>query len=220
MTLAIFDLDHTLLDGDGPELWFQFLISKGVVDQPSHEQAQQRFSTLYDAGELNAQEWASYESAPQMQHPIAQLEAWRDEFREQHIRQRIPQETHDLLAHHRRQGHTRIVMSATNRFIVEASTALLDVDHVFATELQHQNGQCTSVIEGTPCFREGKVTLIEAWAEKWAHDLDSAYFYSDSINDLPLLERVAHPVTINADKPLAEIASTRGWPSLIHRVAD
>lgn len=218
MTLAIFDLDHTLLDGDGPELWFNFLIDKGVVDPQTHQQAQQRFTALYDTGELNAQEWASYESAPQMRHTEERLTAWRDEFSEHHISHRIPKETHDLLAHHRRQGHTRIVMSATNRFIVEASTALLDVDHVFATELQHLNGRCTGVIEGTPCFREGKVTLIETWANKWGHNLDEAYFYSDSINDLPLLERVANPTVINADKALAAIAHTRNWPTLSHRV--
>ncbi len=218
MTLAIFDLDHTLIDADSPELWFDFLIAKGVVQADSHRQAQARFNALYNAGELNAQEWASYESAPQVRHAREQLVAWRTEFSDNHARHRIPKETHELLAHHRRQGHTRVVMSATNRFIVEASTALLDVDHVFATELHHENGRCTGQIDGTPCFREGKVTIIEEWAQKWAHDLDSAHFYSDSINDLPLLERVGHPTVVNADAALTAIATDRGWPMLSHRV--
>ncbi|MGB0866649.1 MAG: HAD family hydrolase [Granulosicoccaceae bacterium] len=218
MTLAIFDLDHTLLDGDGPELWFNFLISKGVVEESAHRKALSRFAELYNSGELDAQEWASYESAPQVTHSREQLLAWRDEFRDQHTRHRIPAESHELLANHRRQGHTRVVMSATNRFIVEASTALMDVDHVFATELREENGRCTGNIHGTPCFKEGKVAIIEEWAEKWGHDLDGAYFYSDSINDLPLLERVCNPVVVNADKRLAPIAKERGWPMLYHRV--
>ncbi len=219
MTLAIFDLDHTLLDGDGPELWFNFLITKGVVDAEKHRRAQERFTELYNNGKLQAQDWATYESAPQVNYPQKQLLAWRDEFKEKYIRQRIPQESHQLLENHRRQGHTRIVMSATNRFIVEASTSLLDVDHVFATELKEELGQCTGMIDGIPCFREGKVAIIEDWATSWGHHLDDAYFYSDSINDLPLLERVANPTVVNADKPLAKIASNRGWPMLHHRVA-
>lgn len=218
MTLAIFDLDHTLLDADGPELWFDFLIGKGVVDEGAHRRAQARFTQLYNRGDLDAQEWASYESAPQVKHPPEQLRAWREEFREQVVRERIPQESHELLAKHRRLGHTRVVMSATNRFIVEASTDLMDVDQVFGTELQEEHGRCTGVIRGTPCFREGKVQIIEAWAEKWGHSLEGAYFYSDSINDLPLLERVANPVVVNPDARLSPIAQERGWPMLYHRV--
>lgn len=218
MTLAIFDLDHTLLDADGPELWFNFLITKGVVEEATHREVRGRFTALYNAGELDAQEWASYESAPQVKHERAQLLAWRDEFRDEHARHRIPKETHELLANHRRQGHTRVVMSATNRFIVEASTALMDVDHVFATELGEENGRCTGIIQGIPCFRHGKVAIIEEWAEEWGHSLADAHFYSDSINDLPLLERVAKPVTVNPDKPLSVIAKDRGWPILIHRI--
>lgn len=218
MTLAIFDLDHTLLDGDGPELWFEFLIGKGVVDKAKHQAAQQHFTALYNAGELNAQEWADYESAPQVEHSMEKLLAWRAEFSEQIIRHRIPKETHELLADHRRQGHTRVVMSATNRFIVEASTALMDVDHVFGTELKEIDGRRTTQIDGTPCFREGKVSIIEAWSKEWGHSLENAYFYSDSINDLPLLERVCNPTVINADQPLMAIAKERDWPILTHRV--
>jgi len=218
MTLAIFDLDHTLLDGDGPELWFNFLITKGAVNKSAHDAAQQRFTALYNAEKLDAQEWASYESAPQMAHTQEQLLAWRDEFSDKIIRHRIPKETHELLADHRRLGHMRVVMSATNRFIVEASTALMDVDQVFATEIKHVDGRCTGLIDGIPCYREGKVALIEQWATKWGHSLDNAHFYSDSINDLPLLERVTHPTVINADEPLRHIAEQRGWNKLSHRV--
>lgn len=218
MTLAIFDLDHTLLDGDGPDLWFNFLIEKGIVDEEQHRVAQQYFSDLYNSGQLDAQEWASYESAPQVNHEESQLIIWREEFKERFVKHRIPHETHELLAEHRRQGHTRIVMSATNRFIVEASTDLLDIDHVFATELKHVKGRCTGELDGIPCFRDGKVAIIEDWAATWGHHLDDAYFYSDSINDLPLLEKVPNPVVINGDKPLLQIANSRGWPTLSHRV--
>lgn len=218
MTLAIFDLDHTLLDGDGPELWFEFLIGKQMVDAEAHREAQARFSELYNAGKLDAHEWARYESGPQVALPPQQLKVLRREFSEQVLRSRIPRASHQLLQEHRRLGHLRVVMSATNRFLVEASTTLMDVDQVFATELVQLNGRYSGEIKGIPCFRDGKVAIIENWAAQWDHTLDDAWFYSDSINDLPLLERVANPTAVNPDPALAAIADRRGWPVRHHRV--
>lgn len=211
MTLAIFDLDNTLIAGDSDYEWGQFLCDHGIVERQAYERANQAFYEQYKAGTLDIYEFARFAFQPLAAHPMERLEAWREAFMRERIRPLILPRARELLAEHRRRGHTLMIITATNRFITEPIAADLGVDHLLATEPELRDGRYTGQIEGIPCFREGKVQRLEAWLVEHGENLEGSWFYSDSHNDLPLLERVEHPVAVDADVPLTEHAMARGW---------
>lgn len=214
MTLALFDLDNTLLAGDSDYEWGQFLIDKGAVDRSTYEAANQRFYDQYKAGTLDIYEFARFAFRPFASNSLEQLEAWRAEFVETRIRPLILPRARELLARHRSAGDELIIITATNRFVTEPVATELGVRHLLATEPHFENGRFTGEIDGIPCFREGKVARLESWMAEHGADLAGSWFYSDSHNDLPLLERVDHPVVVDGDVPLTEHAMRRGWPMI------
>jgi HAD superfamily hydrolase (TIGR01490 family) len=215
--LALFDLDHTLLDGDSDSLWGRFLVKQGVLDATEYAAANARYHADYVAGRLDIHEFLAFGLSPLAEHTRAELEAWRERYVQECILPRIPAGTHALLQEHA--AHTRVIITATNRFITTPIAAALGVEHLIATEPEQVDGRFTGRVVGVPCFREGKVLKLEAWLQESGLTAEESWFYSDSQNDLPLLERVTHPTAVNPDETLARVARERGWPERVIRVA-
>ncbi|MDZ7621327.1 MAG: HAD family hydrolase [Candidatus Competibacteraceae bacterium] len=214
MSLAIFDLDNTLLGDDSDYLWGQFLIEQGLVDGEDYERENQRFYDAYRAGTLDIQEFLTFMLRPLAEHPLENLLAWRARFIEDKIRPILLPKALELLARHRNAGDTLLIITATNRFITAPIAELLDVPHLLATEVEFADGRYTGRSFGIPCFQHGKVERLSEWLAETGHDLDRSWFYSDSHNDLPLLGRVRYPVAVDPDAVLAQHAQERGWPIL------
>ncbi|WP_166258954.1 HAD family hydrolase [Marinobacter salicampi] len=211
MTLAIFDLDNTLLAGDSDHAWGEFLVEEGIVDAEVYRQANDRFYREYLDGELDIHRYLSFALEPLARHEPEQLLLWRKHFVDVKIRPMMLAKATALLDQHRSQGHTLLIITATNLFVTEPVAELLGIDHLIATEPEMVNGRYTGSVAGTPSFQEGKVTRLGEWLRHQDMTLDGAWFYSDSHNDLPLLKKVSHPVAVDPDPMLAEVASQEGW---------
>jgi HAD superfamily hydrolase (TIGR01490 family) len=213
MHLALFDLDNTLLAGDSDFEWAQFLIDKGVLDREVYEARNAAFYEQYKAGTLNIHAFLDFQLKPLSRHTRRQLDAWHAEFMQARILPMIAPGTPALLARHAQ--HVRVIVTATNSFVTAPIARYLGVEHLIATEPEEDGGEFTGRVRGTPSFREGKVQRLEDWlAERnlnWT-DITESWFYSDSLNDLPLLERVTHPVAVDPDEVLRAHALERGWP--------
>ena len=214
MALAIFDLDNTLLAGDSDYLWGRFLVQKGAVDAERYERENERFYQLYKEGRLDIFEFLRFSLAPLRQHPRKDLESWRSEFLETQIAPLISEQALQLVEKHRQAGDTLIIITATNAFVTRPIAQRFGVEHLIASEPETLNGHYTGEVAGEPSFREGKVNRLQAWLEANDADLLGSWFYSDSHNDLPLLERVEHPVAVDPDEALSKVAQERDWPIL------
>lgn len=218
MPLALFDLDNTLLAGDSDYLWGRHLVAQGVVDGAAYEAANQRFYDDYRAGCLDIDAFLRFALAPLRDHALADLERWRAQFLVQAIDPLITPAAQALVERHRAAGDTLLVITATNRFVTAPIAARFGIEHLIATEPARDATGFTGGVVGLPAFREGKVERLQEWLAATGADLVGSHFYSDSINDLPLLERVDHPVAVDPDPQLAAIANARGWPVLaLHR---
>lgn len=212
MALAIFDLDNTLLNGDSDYLWGRFLAEQGRVDGDYYERENQRFYEEYKRGQLDIREFLAFSLQPLSEIPPAELAELHRQFMQQEIRPRITSASRDLIDQHRRQDDFLLIITATNRFITAPIAEELGVDDLLATDPEMRDGRYTGQVSGTPCFREGKVERLEQWLKQTGLNLADSWFYSDSHNDLPLLERVSRPVAVDPDETLADHAAARGWP--------
>lgn len=212
MTLALFDLDHTLIGGDSDVLWGKFLGERGHVDADHQEREQQRFFADYQAGRLDIHAFLRFQLRFLAEHDLEMLYRLRDEFIREKIHGVILPRARALLQKHRDQGHTLLIITATNRFITEPIARLLGVEELIATEPEMLNGRYSGGVVGEPSFAHGKVLRLEDWLEQHGETLEGSWFYSDSHNDLPLLSRVAHPVAVDPDERLAAEAARRHWP--------
>lgn len=211
--LALFDLDNTLLAGDSDFEWAQFLIEQGVLDREVYEARNQAFYDQYKAGTLDIHAFLDFQLRPLSRHPRAQLEAWHREFMQRKIRPIVRRKARALLEKHG--GDLRAVITATNSFVTAPIVRELGIEHLIATEPEEGGGEFTGAVRGVPCFREGKVVRLEAWLASRGTSLgafEKSWFYSDSLNDLPLLERVTHPVAVDPDDTLRAHAARSGWP--------
>lgn len=211
MNLAVFDLDHTLLNGDSDYLWGQFLVANRLVDAEYYAYENQRFYDEYAAGTLDIHEFAAFSLRPLMEHPLAQLEALRARFVAEQIVPVISPQAPALLERHRQAGDELLITTATNRFIVEPIAAHLGVAHLLATEPERDGPRFTGRIARSN-FRDAKVTNLKAWLAAHPVKFERLSGYSDSQNDLPLLEFVDHPHAVDADPVLRAAAEARGWP--------
>lgn len=214
MALAIFDLDNTLLAGDSDYLWGIWLSEQGVVDRAQYERDNDRFYQEYKEGRLDIQEFLAFALRPLSQHPAPQLLAWRQRFMEEKIEPIVLAAGLDLLERHRAAGDTLVIITATNSFVTAPIAARLGVPHLLATEPEWRDGRYTGAVTGIPCFQTGKVTRLQEWLKTRPETLHGSSFYSDSHNDLPLLELVSHPVAVDPDAILAGQAEARGWPCI------
>ncbi|NIR61878.1 MAG: HAD family hydrolase [Gammaproteobacteria bacterium] len=211
MSLAIFDLDNTLLAGDSDYLWGRFLIEHGLVDGAAYERENLQFYEQYREGTLDIYEFLAFQLAPLAAHERCTLEAWRARFLAEKIDPIVLPAGLELIQTHRRRGDTPVIITATNRFITAPIADRFGVAELIATEPEVRDGEFTGHVAGTPCFQDGKVERLAAWLRERDGDLTDSWFYSDSHNDLPLLERVTHPVAVDPDDTLARQARTRGW---------
>ncbi|SDL03395.1 HAD-superfamily subfamily IB hydrolase, TIGR01490 [Franzmannia pantelleriensis] len=211
MSLAIFDLDNTLIGIDSDHAWGEFLLEQGAVDPVSYRAANERFMRDYDAGTLDIHAFLEVALKPLADNTPEQLAAWHQQFMASKIEPNILTKGEELLARHRTRGDTLLIITATNRFITGPIAERLGVDHLIAVEPEILDGRYTGRVSGTPSYREGKVERLDAWLADKELTLDNAWFYSDSHNDLPLLEQVDHPVAVDPDDTLREIAEARNW---------
>lgn len=214
MALAIFDLDHTLLDGDSDYLWGEYMVANNIVNSDEYQRLNQSFQEDYHRGELDNDRYLQFALQPLTQHPVEALYEWRKDYVENWIKPRIATRAPALLDKHRRQNDTLLIISATNFFVTEPIAELLKIPNLLATKPEIIANRYTGKYLGIPTFREGKVTALNNWLKHSRHSLQGSYFYSDSMNDLPLLEEVSHPVAVNPDEALGRIAKQRNWPIL------
>lgn len=217
MQLALFDLDNTLLAGDSDYEWTQHLIRKGVLDRESFEQRNNDFYEDYKAGTLDIHAFLDFQMQSLASHTRAQLEAWHEEFMVTQIRPMIKPSARELVKRHQAQGDLCALVTATNSFVTGPICREFDIAHLIATIAAHEGGQFTGKPRGTPAFREGKIARVEDWLESmglWWGNFDRSWFYSDSLNDLPLLSRVSDPVAVDPDSTLQAHAEAAGWAIL------
>jgi HAD superfamily hydrolase (TIGR01490 family) len=212
--LALFDLDNTLLAGDSDHSWGEFLCDTGRVDAVEYRARNDAFYADYCAGKLDVVAYQSFTQAILSRTDAAELARWQAEFMTEVIEPIILAKGEALLQQHREAGDKLVIITATNRFITAPIAARLGVDTLLATECGMQDGRYTGQVAGVPCFQGGKVIRLNEWLQQTGHNLDGAYFYSDSRNDLPLLEQVTKPVAVDPDDTLRAIATERGWPVL------
>ncbi|MBW0149380.1 histidinol-phosphatase [Marinobacter arenosus] len=211
MTLAIFDLDNTLLAGDSDHAWGEFLVEEGIVDAEEYRKANDRFYQEYLDGELDILHYLGFALQPLANHNMDQLLAWRETFMAKKVRPMMQRKATELLDHHRNQGHTLMIITATNRFVTELIADELGIEHLIATEPELVNGRYTGEVAGVPSFQDGKVTRLNDWLAAHDRDLGGAWFYSDSHNDAPLLKAVDNPVAVDPDPTLEALARENGW---------
>ncbi|XKF16289.1 HAD-IB family hydrolase [Halomonas sp. BLK-85] len=211
MSLAIFDLDNTLLSTDSDHAWGEFLLEQGAVDAVAYQAANERFMADYNAGTLDIDAFLEVALKPLADNSPEQLAAWHQQFMVSKIEPHILPKAEELIARHRTRGHTLLIITATNQFITGPIAERLGIDHLIAVQPEMVDGRYTGKVDGIPSFREGKVARLEQWLEHQEMTLDGAWFYSDSHNDLPLLEQVDHPVAVDPDDTLREIAEQRQW---------
>jgi HAD superfamily hydrolase (TIGR01490 family) len=212
MPLALFDLDNTLLAGDSDYLWGRFLIRNGIVDAREYEEKNRQFFADYKQGRLDIDRYLRFALAPLSRFDREQLHRWREAFLEREIRPIIAPGARELLRKHRDRGDLLMIISATNAFVTRPIADLLGVAELLATEPESIEGRYTGRYTGVPTFREGKVEALRRWLEEQGHDLAGSHFYSDSHNDLPLLQQVDNPVAVDPDPVLRKEAEARGWP--------
>lgn len=212
MTLAIFDLDNTLIAGDSDHLWGDWLVSQGIVDQQHYKDTNDRFYDDYLQGRLDIMAYLRFSLQVLADNDVAQLHRWREQFLAEAVAQMWLPKAEALLQTHRDQGHTLMIITATNDFVTAPIAEKLGVDHLIATVAEQKNHRYTGEVAGTPSYREGKVERLGAWLHNNQESLEGSWFYSDSHNDLPLLNKVDNPVAVDPDATLEREALERGWP--------
>ena len=212
MSLAIFDLDNTLLAGDSDYLWGKYLCEHGIVDACEYESINQRFYDDYKAGSLDILAFLEFSLAPLTRFSENELASMHQDYMRKSITPLISDKARALVECHRDKGDTLMIITATNRFITGPIAQAFGIEHLLATEPEKINGKYTGHVIDIPCFQDGKVKRLNKWLAENKMDLNDSWFYSDSHNDLPLLEQVSHPVAVNPDEKLLAVAKQHNWP--------
>jgi len=223
MNLALFDLDNTLLAGDSDYEWGRFLVDHGILDGEDYERQNHEYYDQYVAGTLDIHEFLGFALRPLAAHESADLERWHAEFMRERILPMIGAPARALVKRHRDAGDLCAIVTATNSFVTRPIARQFGIEHLIATEPESVEGRFTGRVAGVPCFREGKIDRVVDWLARLGLRLESfpeSVFYSDSHNDLPLLERVSRPVAVDPDEQLEAEAARRGWRVMtLRRVA-
>jgi HAD superfamily hydrolase (TIGR01490 family) len=214
MRLALFDLDNTLLAGDSDYEWGQFLVDRGILEREAYEAQNRAYYEQYAAGTLDIHEYLGFALRPLAEHTHADLARWHGEFMTSRILPMVSAAARALVRRHLGRGDLCAIITATNSFVTAPIAREFGVSHLIATEPECRDGRFTGRVAGTPCFRDGKVRRLDEWLAAQGRrlaDFGESSFYSDSHNDLPLLERVTRPVAVDPDAELARQAERRGW---------
>jgi HAD superfamily hydrolase (TIGR01490 family) len=217
MRLALFDLDNTLLAGDSDYEWGQFLVDRGVVERAAYEAQNRAYYGQYVAGTLDIHEYLGFALRPLADRAPDELSRWHGEFMRARIVPMILPAARALVRRHLQAGELCAVITSTNSFVTAPIAREFGVEHLIATEPERRNGRFTGRVAGTPCFRSGKLTRLDEWLAGLGRRLaefETSTCYSDSHNDLPLLERVTRPVVVDPDETLAREAERRGWEKI------
>lgn len=215
MNLALFDLDNTLLNGDSDFEWSQFLIRIGVLDRELFEVKNLAFYDQYKAGTLDIYEFLDFQLKPLSRHSRRTLDEWHRQFMRESIMPMVTEASRKLVQRHRDAGDLCAIITATNSFVTAPIAREFGIEHLIATEPEQREGEFTGAVAEVPCFREGKIARLNNWLTERGHTLDGfddSTFYSDSMNDLPLMCKVKHPVAANPDAILRAHAEQHGWP--------
>ncbi len=219
--LALFDLDHTLLDGDSDVLWCDYLMDQGVLDRAAFEPRNAAMERDYRAGTVSVQDFSTFYVSTLAGRTPAQWETTRQAFLRDVVAPRLSAAARALVQQQLADGAVVVLTTATNRFITELTAAELGIRHLIATDCEVADsgplqGRFTGRTQGTLNMREGKVTRLHTWLQARGQQLDGfdSWAWSDSMNDLPLLQAVSHPVATHPDTRLAALAAERGWPVL------
>ena len=211
MTLAIFDLDNTLIGGDSDNLWGQFVCEQELVDAADFAARNEQFYQDYKNGSLDIDAYLRFALSPLVGRPREELEAWHRDFMASKIKPIMLPKAAELIDKHRRLGHELLIITATNAFITRPIALALGIEELLASEGEMVNGMYTGEPLGVPSYHAGKVTRLNQWLENRETSLEGAWFYSDSHNDLPLLNKVTYPVAVNPDEILRRHALEQGW---------
>ena len=214
MNLALFDLDNTLLSGDSDFEWSQFLIEQGVLDRELFEAKNLAFYEQYKAGTLNISEFLDFQLKPLSRHARKLLDEWHKEFMRRKVRPMMGDKARALVAKHKTAGDVCMIITATNSFVTAPIAREFGIEHLIATDPEEKDGEFTGNVAGVPSFRDGKVVRMENWlvgrGQGWK-SYEKTWFYSDSLNDLPLLSKVSCPVAVDPDATLRAHAEKQGW---------
>lgn len=215
MRLALFDLDHTLIPLDSDHAWGEFTVRLGWRDPEAFRRANDGYYAAYKDGTLDIHDYVRFAIDAVRERGLAEGRRAHERFMAEVIRPAITDGARDLVRRHQEAGDTVIIVTATNGFVTRPIAQAFGVEHLIAIDLETDaRGEYTGAIAGVPSFREGKVERVEQWLAdrglRWS-DLAHSTFYSDSMNDLPLLEKVHEPVATNPDQRLATLAQQRGW---------
>ena len=214
MNLALFDLDNNLLNGDSDFEWSQFLIRIGVLDRELFEVKNLAFYEQYKAGTLDIHEFLDFQLKPLSRHSRKTLDEWHRQFMRESVLPMITPQSRELVQCHRTAGDVCVIITAPTSFVTAPIAREFGVEHLIATEPEHRDGEFTGNVADVPCFREGKIIRLENWLAVRGWNLESfadSTFYSDSLNDLPLLLKVKQPVAANPDATLRAHAEQHGW---------
>ncbi len=216
MNLALFDLDNTLLAGDSDFEWAQFLVSRGVVDRVLQESRNQQFYDQYKAGTLDIYEFLEFQLAPLARHDRTELDAWHREYMDRHIRPIMTPQARTLVLEHLACGDLCAIVTATNSFVTGPIAREFGIPNLIGTipAVDVASGRFSGKPTGTPSFQGGKITRVESWLESqglWWGAFEQSFFYSDSHNDLPLMQKVTQPIAVDPDATLRAHASEMGW---------
>ena len=217
MNLALFDLDNTILAGDSDYNWSRFLIQEGYLDGAIHAEKNEKFYADYKAGTLDIYAFVEFQFKPLARNPRTVLNQLLKKYVEEVIKPMITEKARALVKRHQDEGDLIIVITATNSFITKPIAELFSIENLIGTDPEEKEGEFTGKVSGLPSFKEGKVTRLEAWLKGKNLSLASfekSYFYSDSHNDLPLMQKVTHPVAVDSDDVLSEYAKSKGWPQI------
>lgn len=212
MTLAIFDLDNTLLGGDSDHAWGEFLVEQQLVEPGHYQRQNDAFYRQYCDGSLDIDAYLRFALAPLAGRSMEELAPLHQQFMAKHVAPLMLPKAAALVDKHRQAGDTLMIITATNNFITAPIARRLGIDILLASEAEVADGKYTGAPCGVPCFQAGKVARLETWLAENEETLERSYFYSDSHNDLPLLKKVDHPVAVDPDPRLEEHARQAGWP--------
>ena len=214
--LLIFDLDNTLLAGDSDRNWGIFLAEKKVVDSSYLDESEKFYNNYYE-GSLDIDGFLSFCLRPLIDNDMSYLLKLRQQFIDEKIKPIMTQTGKKLIDESQAEGKTVIIATATNDFVTRPIADLFSVDTLIATEFEIQNNNFTGKVLGEPCFRDGKLNKVKKWINENDYDLSKTSFYSDSFNDLPLLEQVKYPVIVDGDDKLVEIGKNNNWECISFR---
>ena len=217
MNLALFDLDNTILAGDSDYNWSRFLIQEGYLDGAIHAEKNEKFYADYKAGTLDIFAFVEFQFKPLARNPRTVLNQLLKKYVEEVIKPMITEKARALVKRHQEEGDLIIVITATNSFITKPIAELFGIENLIGTDPEEKEGEFTGKVTGLPSFKEGKVTRLEAWLKGknlLLTSFEKSYFYSDSHNDLPLMQKVTHPVAVDSDDVLSEYAQSKGWPQI------